>query len=98
MDRLTPDSADPGLQPERTALAWRRTAWAMLILALLCFRGWLRENNGLYALCGGLLLLSVLAILTNVRHNRQAGLAVVVTLCGLVLVVIMLKNYLMLLS
>lgn len=95
---MTPDSSDPGLQPERTALAWRRTAWALLILALLCFRGWLREHNGLYGLCGGLLLASVIAILADAQHSRHAWLAAVVTVCGLVLASVMLKNYLMLLS
>lgn len=95
---MTPRPADPGLQPERTALAWRRTAWALLILALLCFRGWLREHNSLYGFCGGILLASVIAILADLRHNRHAWLAAAVTLCGIVLTAILINKYLMLLS
>ena len=95
---MIPRSPDPGLQPERTTLAWRRTAWALLILALLCFRGWLRENNVLYGLCAGLLLASVIAILADMQHGRHAWLAGVVTACGIVLAGIVLKNYLVLLS
>lgn len=31
---------DPGLQPERTALSWRRTIMSAVIASLLIWRGW----------------------------------------------------------
>ncbi|WP_154605694.1 MULTISPECIES: DUF202 domain-containing protein [Arthrobacter] len=41
---------DPGLQPERTALSWRRTIMSAIIAAILIWRGWLtaltHENSG----------------------------------------------------
>ncbi|MFQ4147354.1 DUF202 domain-containing protein [Arthrobacter sp. LAPM80] len=33
-------SRDPGLQPERTALAWRRTIMSAVIADILIWRGW----------------------------------------------------------
>lgn len=36
---------DPGLQPERTSLAWRRTAFAMLVVSLLLVRDALQTHS-----------------------------------------------------
>ncbi|MGN5731948.1 MULTISPECIES: DUF202 domain-containing protein [Arthrobacter] len=37
---------DPGLQPERTALSWRRTIMSAVVADLLIWRGWLQTLTG----------------------------------------------------
>lgn len=61
---------DPGLQPQRTALAWRRTAFAMFVNALLTIRS--AANSGsreLFAMAA--LLAAASAALAFVGWWRQ---------------------------
>ncbi|MGW0040585.1 DUF202 domain-containing protein [Rhodococcus sp. NPDC003348] len=64
--------ADPGLQPERTALSWVRTAAALAALAVLVVRclpgpGWASAAVGGVALLGALVLLGT----ARGRHQRS---------------------------
>ncbi|WP_427018454.1 DUF202 domain-containing protein [Pseudarthrobacter sp. P1] len=52
---------DPGLQPERTALAWRRTLLAAAVADLLIWRGWLTSLGRDRAASTGLVELDVSA-------------------------------------
>jgi uncharacterized membrane protein YidH (DUF202 family) len=47
---------DPGLQAERTALAWSRTAFAFLVNALLWLRAGLADDDSMLLLFGLVLL------------------------------------------
>lgn len=84
---------DPGLQPERTTLAWLRTTWSMLILSLLCLRGWLYYDEWLYSLCGGLLLAGILTSLSSISRNKHTVISLLVVICGLLLILITVKKY-----
>ncbi|MFK0194202.1 DUF202 domain-containing protein [Kitasatospora sp. NPDC090308] len=63
---------DPGLQPERTLLAWSRTALVLAADALLVLRtGYLRGSPGLAAL-GGVLALAAAGLYAHGVRRRGA--------------------------
>ncbi|GHC25327.1 hypothetical protein GCM10010082_17740 [Kushneria pakistanensis] len=58
---LKPEPAldrDPGLQPERTGLAWSRTAFVMLLLSALLLRGGFAHHEPMLAWAGVALLVT----------------------------------------
>jgi uncharacterized membrane protein YidH (DUF202 family) len=64
---------DPGLQPERTALAWRRTALALAVGSLIALR-LLPPVLGLWSLAAGLLgtaFAGVIWVLAGRRARRM---------------------------
>ncbi|HBF80960.1 MAG TPA: hypothetical protein DD420_13835, partial [Streptomyces sp.] len=70
---MTGGTRDPGLQPERTRLAWRRTTLSFTVVALLAVRQVLRAGlgaAGTVALALG--LLAWLGFL-RVAHRRGGG-------------------------
>lgn len=67
---------DPGLQPERTALAWRRTALAVAVGALITVRI-LPELLGTWAIVpagAGLILALLILVATHHRYRAHHNL------------------------
>ncbi|MGR7483795.1 DUF202 domain-containing protein [Klebsiella aerogenes] len=80
---------DPGLQPERTRLSWRRTGWSMSVPGLLCLRGWNHTGSALYALAGGVLLCGALAMFCGLGRGRHCLISLSVMISGIVLLSVM---------
>ncbi|HWU05250.1 MAG TPA: DUF202 domain-containing protein [Streptomyces sp.] len=71
---MTTAERDPGLQPERTRLAWRRTTLACTVVALLAVRQALHGGTApAGALAVALSLLAWLGFLC-VAHRRVTGM------------------------
>lgn len=54
---------DPGLQPERTTLAWRRTAAALMVNGILVLRSGMQEHGRWLLMLGGLISVFALAMM-----------------------------------
>lgn len=80
---------DPGLQPERTALSWHRTAFSLLIITLIVIRsGYVRGDWLLCAIGGASVILSLLLALlcrqrqqTLVRNTTLTSASAVLAKC-----------------
>lgn len=70
-----PATGDPGLQPERTALAWSRTALALSVNALLALRAGLIAGEPLLVIVGVVLFGTAggAIVVASVRRRQLSG-------------------------
>ena len=64
--------SDSGLQAERTALAWSRTAVAMVVNALLVLRAGLQSDQGTLMAMGALLVILAAGLFGASAWRRRA--------------------------
>ena len=78
---VIPATGDPGLQPERTALAWTRTAFAIAVNAALSMRAGLVTGTPWLVVVGVLLLAASAAAVAigTVRRRQLSGDRLVIT-------------------
>ncbi|MFB9310714.1 uncharacterized membrane protein YidH (DUF202 family) [Agromyces hippuratus] len=76
-----PATGDPGLQPERTALAWSRTALALAVNALLSMRAGFVTGQPVLVAVGALLFAASGAAVAigTVRRRQLVGNRLVIT-------------------
>jgi uncharacterized membrane protein YidH (DUF202 family) len=70
---MVPAHRDPGLQPERTDLAWRRTSLATTVVALLAARLAALRHAPIGVVAAGLLWIAALAVV-RIRSARLLAL------------------------
>ncbi len=86
-DGPAPTAGDPGLQPERTALSWRRTVISAVIADVFIWRGWLGALTG----ANNDSLLANEAELFTTGHSAQViGLGVCTMIASLMTMVLVL--------
>ncbi len=66
---------DPGLQPERTRLAWRRTTLSCTVAAVLAARAVLQQGRTPTGVLAGVLCLLLWLGFLAVAHHRMLALA-----------------------
>ena len=76
-----PATGDPGLQPERTALAWSRTALALAVNALLALRAGLIAGEPLLVTVGVVLFGTAGAaiVVATARRRQLSGDVLTIT-------------------
>ncbi|MET9851990.1 DUF202 domain-containing protein [Streptomyces sp. NPDC006450] len=71
-----PEGRDPGLQPERTRLAWRRTTLSCAVVAVLALRQALMAAGGSLGAVAGVAVVALLWLaFLCVAHRRVRELA-----------------------
>ncbi|MFI7292378.1 DUF202 domain-containing protein [Streptomyces sp. NPDC050121] len=72
---VLPPVRDPGLQPERTRLAWRRTTLASTVVAVLALKAALHDGASVPGILAGALACGLWLAFLLLAHRRIHALA-----------------------